>query len=138
MPEIKIDENRILKLLSNLKVDKATGPDDIKPIVLKELREEIAPVIKAVFEKSLETGQLPKDCTTARVCPLFKKGDKCDPANYRPISLTCILCKVVEHIVASYLARQLNGNDIRYGLQHGFREKRSRETQLIELVEELG
>ena len=45
MPEIKIDENEILKLLSNLKVDKVAGPDDIKPIVLKELRKEIAPVM---------------------------------------------------------------------------------------------
>ena len=95
-------------------------------------------MIKAIFEKSLETGQLPKDWTTTRVCPLFKKGDKCDPANYRPISLTCILCKVMEHIVTSNLARHLNGNDILNGLQHGFREKRSCETQLIELVEELG
>ena len=105
MPEIKIDENGILKLLSNLKIDKAAGPDDIKPIVLKELRKEIAPVIKAIFEKSLETDQLPKDWTAAKVCPLFKKGDKRDPANYRPISLICILCKVMEHIVASNLAR---------------------------------
>ena len=138
MPEIKIDENGFLKLLSNLKVDKAAGPDDIKPIVLKELRKKIASVIKAIFEKSLETGQLPKDWTTARVCPLFKKGDKCDPTNYRPISLTCTLCKVMEHIVASNLARHLNSNDILYGLQHGFREKRSCETQLIELVEDWG
>ena len=60
MPEIKIDENGILKLLCNLKVYKAAGPDDIKPIVLKELRKEITPVIKAIFEKSLVTGQLPK------------------------------------------------------------------------------
>ena len=55
-----------------------------------------------------------------------------------PISLICILCKVMEHIVASNLARHLNGNDILYGLQHGFREKRSCETELIEPVEELG
>ena len=73
MPEIRTDENGILKLLSNLKVDKAAGPDDIKPIVLKELRKAITPVINAIFEKSLETGQLPKDWTKARVCPLFKK-----------------------------------------------------------------
>ena len=69
--------------------------------------------------------------------PLFKKGDKSDPANYRPISLTCILCKVMEHIVASNLSQHLNRNNVLYGLQHGFREKRSCETQLIELVEEL-
>ena len=121
-------------MLSNLKVDKAAGPDDIKPIVLKELWKERTPVIKAIFQKSLEKCQLPKDWTTTRVCPLFKKGDKCDHANYRPISLTCILCKVMEHVGASNLARHLNGNDILYGLQHGFREKRSCETQLIELL----
>lgn len=138
MPDISINENGILKLLSNLKIDKAAGPDDIKPLVLKELRNEITPVIKAIFEKSLETSQLPKDWTTARVSPLFKKGDKSDPANYRPISLTCILCKVMEHIVASNLAQHLNRHDILYELQHGFRGKRSCETQLIELVEELG
>ena len=91
-------------------------------------------MVKAIFEKSLATGQLPKDWTQARVTPLFKKGD---PANYRPISLTCILCKVMEHIVASNVARHLNENDILYGLQHDFQEKRSCETQLLELVEEL-
>ena len=91
MPEITISSKGILKLLSNLKTNKAAGSDDIKPLVLKELRNEITPVVKAIFqiEKSLETGQLPKDWTQARVIPLFKKGDKFDPANYRPISLTC-------------------------------------------------
>ena len=93
----------ILKLLANLKTDKASGPDEIKPIVLKELRNEISPVIQIIFEKSLQTGQLPKDWTTTRVSPLFKKGNKSEPANYRPNSLTCILCKVMDHIVASNL-----------------------------------
>ena len=105
MLEIIISSKGILKLLSNLKTDKAAGPDDIKPLVLKELRNEITPLVKANFEKALASGQLPKDCTQARVTPLFKKGDKCDPANYRPISLTCILCKVMEHIVASNVAQ---------------------------------
>ena len=73
----------------------------------------------------------------AQVCPLFKKGDKTDPANYRPISLTCILCKTMEHIIASNLYKHLNLNNILYDLQHGFREKRSCETQLIQLVEDL-
>ena len=115
MPEITISSKGILKLLSNLKTDKAAGPDDIKPLVLKELRNVITPVVKAIFEKSLATYQLPKDWTQARVTPLFKKGDKCDPANNRPVSLTCILCKVMEHVVASNVARHLNENDILYG-----------------------
>ena len=56
MPDININAKGILKLLSNLKVNKAAGPDDIKPLVLKELRKEITPVIQVIFERSLETG----------------------------------------------------------------------------------
>ena len=138
MPEIKIDLNGVIKLLSNLKPDKAAGPDSIKPVVLKQLKTEIAPVICLLFEKSLQTGQLPSDWKKAQVCPLFKKGDKTEPSNYRPISLTCILCKVMEHISASNLSKHLNKHNILYELQHGFREKRSCETQLIQLVEDLG
>ena len=117
--------------------NKAAGPDSIKPIILKELRLEIAPVICLLFEKSLKTSQLPSEWTKAQVCPLYKKGDKTDPANYRPISLTCILCKVMEHVIASNISRHITQHNILYELQHGFREKRSCETQLIELVEEL-
>ena len=137
MPDINIDTKGINKLLSNLKSDKAAGPDQIKPVVLKELRDEISPIIQVLFQKSLNTGQVPKDWSTAIVSPLFKKGDKSDPANYRPISLTCILCKTMEHIIASNIARHFNAHQILYELQHGFREKRSCETQLIQLVEEL-
>ncbi|MCG7865188.1 MAG: hypothetical protein JAY74_02330 [Candidatus Thiodiazotropha taylori] len=138
MPEIRIDLNGILKLLSQLKPDKAAGPDSIKPVVLKQLKMEIAPVICLLFEKTLQTGQLPSEWKKAQVCPLFKKGDKTDPSNYRPISLTCILCKVMEHIIASNISRHLNKYNVLYELQHGFREKRSCETQLIQLVEDLG
>ena len=66
-----------------------------------------------------------------------KKGGKSDPSNYRPISLTCVLCKVLEHIVASSVAKHFTELDILYDLQHGFREKRSCEMQLIMLVDEL-
>ena len=103
MPEININLNGILKLLSNLQPHKAAGPDEIRPIVLRELRTEIAPFIQLIFEKSLATGKLPSDWTRANVSPIFKKGEKSDPSNYRPISLTCILCKVMTHIIASNL-----------------------------------
>ena len=74
----------------------------------------------------------------AQVCPLVKKGDKTEPSNYRPISLTCILCKAMEHIIASNISKHLNKYNALYELQHGFREKRSCETQLIQLVGDLG
>ena len=117
MPDIIIDTNGILKLLANFKTDKASSPDEIKPIVLKELRNDVSPVIQIRFEKSsVQTGQLQKDWTTARVSPLFKKGNKSDPANYKPNSLPCILCEVMEHIVASNLTRHLNDNHTLYEL----------------------
>ena len=137
MEEFTISCNGILKLLQNLKPFKAAGPDKLKPLLLKELREEIAPIIQIIFERSLQTGKLPADWCKAQVTPIFKKGNKSSAANYRPISLTCILCKVLEHIIASHVVKHLNAHDLLYDLQHGFREKRSCETQLTMLVEDL-
>ena len=135
--EFTISYNGILKLLQNLKPFKAAGPDKLKPLLLKELREEIAPIIQIIFERSLQTGKLPADWCKAQFTPIFKKGNKSSAANYRPISLTCILCKVLEHIIASHVVKHLNAHDLLYDLQHGFREKRSCETQLTMLVEDL-
>ena len=137
MPEINISENGLMKLLQNLKPGKAAGPDKLKPLLLRELLEEIAPIIQIIFDRSLKTGKLPADWMKANVMPVFKKGDKSLAANYRPISLTCILCKVLEHILASNIVKHLDGQGILYDLQHGFREKRSCETQLIMLIEDL-
>ena len=137
MPEINISQNGLLKLLKNLKPSKAAGPDKLKPLLLRELREEITPIIKIIFDRSLQTGKLPADWLKANVMPAFKKGNKSLAANYRPISLTCILCKVLEHILASNIVKHLDGQGILYDLQHGFREKRSCETQLIMLIEDL-
>ena len=98
----------ILTTHFNLKPGKAAGPDKLKPLLLKELRDEIASIIKVIFEKSLQTGKLPSEWVTANVMPVFKKGDKSLAANYRPISLTCILCKVLEHFLASNIVKHLD------------------------------
>ena len=66
-----------------------------------------------------------------------KKGERSNPANCRPISLTCILCKTLEHLVASSITKHLSKLNIFYELQHGFREKRSCEFQLLMLVDDL-
>ena len=81
MPEIKIDLNGVLKLLSNLKPDKAAGPDSIKPVVLRQLKIEIGPVIclflRKLYQKQrLQTGQPPSDWKKAKVCHFFKKATK--------------------------------------------------------------
>jgi hypothetical protein len=85
----------------------------------------------------MTTGKIPEDWKHANVCPLFKKGNKHNAINYRPISLTCILCKIMEHIIASSMMDHLENNNILYDLQHGFRTSRSCETQLVSFIQEL-
>ena len=137
MPDIKVSEAGIAKLLKNLKPKKAAGPDRNKPVVLQELREELVPILKVLFERSLESGAVPLIWNSANVSPIFKKSEKSAAANYRPISLTCILCKVMEHIIASNVVKDLDTNGLMYDLQHGFSERRSCETQLASLIEDL-
>ena len=136
MPDIQLSENGILKLLKDLNPHKAADPDELKPLVLKERREVIAPMLRDIFQRSIEAGRVSRDWNDANVCPLFKKGDKSTASNYRPISLTCILCKVLEHIVASNRVTHLDSHQLLYDLQHGFRSKRSCETQLVMLMED--
>ena len=137
MPDISIAVESNVKLRVGLNPHKAAGPDKFKPIVLQTLHKELAPILQLIFQRSLDTGKLPDIWKEANVSPIFKKGGKSDPSNYRPISLTCVLCKVLEHIVASSVAKHFAELDILYDLKTGFREKRSCETHLIMLVDEL-
>jgi len=92
-----------------------------------------------IFQKSLDTGKIPEDWKHANVCSVFKKGNKHNAINSRPtgISLTCILCKIMEHIIASSMMDHPENNNILYDLQHGFRTSRSCETQLVSFIQEL-
>ena len=137
MKDINIQVNGVEKLLGNINPHKAKGPDEIHGRALKECKNIIAPILTIIFQKSLLSGTIPSDWKHANVCPVFKKGDKHDPKNYRPISLTCICCKLCEHIIASSLMKHLEGSNILYDLQHGFRSSRSCETQLISFVQDL-
>ena len=131
MLEIKIYLNGVLKLVSNLKPDKAAGHYSIKQLILKQLKTEIncsyyIPLIQP--PPPLQTGHFPIDWKS-RSLSLIKKGDKTEPSNYMPISLACILCKVMGHTIAS------NKYNILYKLQHGLREQSSCETKLIQFVD---
>ena len=80
----------------------AAGPDKLKPLLLQELRAELAPILKVIFERSIQTvSSLQTGAEPRLVVPIFEKGDKTWAANDRPISLTCILCKFIEHTMAS-------------------------------------
>ena len=127
-PELNITCARIQKLLGKLNPYKASGPDNIKPKVLKDLAPEIALILTIILKKSLETDEIPNDWRTAIVTPVYKKWDRYKAENDRPISLTCICCKLMEYIVTSHIMSHADRNNIMYPLQHGFRSKRSCET----------
>ena len=137
MPEIQVTEKGVLKLLQALNISKAAGPDGIRPRVLKELSSELAPIFTLLFQASLHQQSIPDIWKHANVTPIYKKGDKTNPSNYRPVSLTCISCKLLEHIICSRLMQHLTKHNILYPLQHGFRDKRSCESQLIEFVNDI-
>jgi hypothetical protein len=134
LQDINITEPGVRNLLKNIKPHKASGPDNISARVLKELALEIAPFLTLIFQKSYTTGKLPSDWKQANITPIYKKGEKYLASNYRPISLTCIASKVMEHIIASQIMHHANNHNILYNLQHGFRSKLSCETQLIEFI----
>ena len=94
MGEITVDPKGVIKLLNNLNIHKAAGPDGLSARVLKECSSEIAPILTYIFNESLAQGAVPDDWRQAYVAPVFKKGEKYDAANYRPVSLTCICTKL--------------------------------------------
>ena len=104
--------------MSNLDPHKAPSPDGIPPRLLKETSNSIAPVLTLIYKASLKQGKLPSDWKRAFVVPIFKKASRTDPSNYQPISLTCICCKLLEHIISSAISTQANHHNIICKQQH--------------------
>ena len=125
------------KLLKGLKHHKASGPDNIPTRFLKEAANELAPALGLIFSASLIQGYVPDDWKTADVTPIFKKGDRSTPSNYRPISLTAVCRKVMEHILHSQVMQHLDHHNILSDSQYGFRKKRSCDSQLILIIQDL-
>ena len=129
--KLTVTRNGVEKLLEELKPHKAAGPDRISNKVLKELSKELAPVLTDLFNQSLNEGTIPKDWSSALITPVFKKGNVHKASNYRPVSLTCVICKLLEHIICSHVTSHLVKNELLTHLQHGFRKGHSCESQLI-------
>ena len=138
MSNIQVSVGGVKNLLMNLEIKKATGPDFIPAFILKTAANEISPFLTSLFQLSLDSGVVPPDWRQAWIVPIYKKkGEKHLAQNYRPVSLTSITCKILEHIVHSSVMRHFDNHKILTDSQHGFRKSRSCETQLILTTHEI-
>ena len=117
----------VFEELISLQCDKACGPDLLPARLLKLGAEFLAPSLAQLFQLSLSSGKLPLDWVSANVVPVHKKGDKHTTSNYRPISLTSIVIKVMERIIHCKLVAALEQHNLLNDCQFGFRHKRSHE-----------
>ena len=112
MDEMAIDRLGIVKLLTQLKDHKACGPDLLPTKIPNEAAEPVYIFLKAIFVKSLSSGTLPRDWKLSNITPVYKKGDISKPTNYRPISLTCVCSKLMDHIIVSNVMSHFTNSDV--------------------------
>jgi hypothetical protein len=130
--DYSISNDDIMKAISRLKISKSSGPDQIYARTIKELQSLLCEPLKEIFNKSLVSGTVPVDWKRANVTPIFKKGAKSKPQNYRPISLTSLIGKLLESIIRDKIVEHLEENNLIAESQHGFRLKRSCLTNLLD------
>jgi hypothetical protein len=135
--ELNITEEGVAKLLRNLNASKSCGPDGIPSKILKQCAAVLASPLTTIFTHSLQSGNLPNDWLTANVASIFKKGDKNCAENYRPVSLTSVSCKLLEHVICHHLRSHLERYNILTDKNHGFRSGFSCETQLLNTMDDL-
>ena len=129
-----MNKDQVKELLDKLKTDRSPGPDKIHNNVLYEAREVLAIPITNIFRRSLGSGNVPAMWKVAEVDPVHKKGRKNDPNNYRPVSLTSCMYKILETIVTDQIMSHLKENNMLSDQQHGFSRGRSCCTRLLEVI----
>jgi hypothetical protein len=137
MPAIHFTDNGVYKLLGWVNPAKAIGPDKLPTRILKECAEQLAPVLCHIFQHSYDTGEVPEDWKVPNITAIYKKGDRQAAKNYRPVSLTSVCSKLMEHIVFSSIMGHLDRHELLVDNQHGFRRGRTTETQLVQTLEDL-
>ena len=122
LSDVHISEKEIFHKLCNLKPYKSPGPDSLHSYVLKTCASSLAKPLCILFKQSLTTSSIPNDWKCANITPVFKKGSKSKPSNYRPISLTSQVAKILESIVRDTMQDYSLKHDIINPQQHGFRQ----------------
>ena len=134
LSDISVTEERVKTSIDGLREFAAPGPDGFPPKLLKILRNEIALPLAILFRKSIDDGEIPDEWRDAHVTAIHKKGSKADPGNYRGVSLTSVIGKLMERMIKEDIDNYVEKNRLLSDTQHGFRSGRSPQTNLIEFL----
>ena len=135
--DMRFGVEEVQKKLRNIKTCGAPGPDRVWSKVLHSMADILAGPLAIIYNRLLEEGMVPNIWRMANVCPIFKKGSKGDPANYRPVSLTCVVGKVMESLIRDKIVEHLERHKLIRPSQHGFLKGKSTTTNLLVYMETL-
>ena len=129
---INIEEEDVVSAIDDMSLNSAAGPDGFPAVLLKSCKRALAKPLQLLFQSFLASGKLPGKLKEGKICPIHKGGSRADAKNYRPISLTSHISKVMERIIRKKLIMFLEENNLLTDTQHGFRPGKSCLTQLLE------
>ena len=130
-------EEQVSKAIDHIKASKSQGPDNIHPKLIKETKSAIKKTLKILFTKSLEEEKVPTIWKKANVTAMFKKGEKSNAENYRPISLTSVPGKLMERLVKNAIVEHMTTNNLFSEAQHRFLKGKSCVTRLLKYLEDI-
>ena len=135
--ELSFTRQDIIEALGELDPYSAAPDGEIPARILTACKEQLADPLTLLWQESFSSGYIPAELKTQYITPIYKKGDRTDPANYRPVSLTLHIIKTFERVIRKNLVRHLEENMMINTNQHGFRKKRSCMTQLLSHIEQI-